>query len=193
VRTFFMETDTGKRRSSDIDEFLSRLTKVDPDKRLTPEALRGIWGRSVQTDVEQIHHLEQQWIENGAHGECESSRGRTFFEKLTEGCELIRIGAPSVLAADSLKENERVRFIAVVPDPRNRFSRARNGEVGLDEGWSIARCVQQAIAEDEYRDKRAIVAIVDVPSQAYGHREEILGIHLACAAAVDAYATARLA
>jgi biotin-independent malonate decarboxylase gamma subunit len=37
------------------------------------------------------------------------------------------------------------------------------------------------------------VAIVDVKSQAYGRREEMLGVHLACAAAVDAYAAARLA
>jgi malonate decarboxylase gamma subunit len=35
--------------------------------------------------------------------------------------------------------------------------------------------------------------VVDVKSQAYGYREEMLGIHLACAAAVDAYASARLA
>jgi len=39
--------------------------------------------------------------------------------------------------------------------------------------------------------RRPIVAIVDVKSQAYGYREEMLGIHLACAAAVDAYASAR--
>jgi biotin-independent malonate decarboxylase gamma subunit len=38
---------------------------------------------------------------------------------------------------------------------------------------------------------RPIVAIVDVKSQAYGRREEIAGIHLAAAAAADAYAGAR--
>jgi malonate decarboxylase gamma subunit len=32
-----------------------------------------------------------------------------------------------------------------------------------------------------------------VAGQAYGRREELLGIHLSCAAAVDAYASARLA
>ncbi|MGP6219584.1 biotin-independent malonate decarboxylase subunit gamma, partial [Pseudomonas paraeruginosa] len=41
--------------------------------------------------------------------------------------------------------------------------------------------------------KRALLAIVDVPSQAYGRREEALGIHQALAGAVDAYARARLA
>ena len=42
-------------------------------------------------------------------------------------------------------------------------------------------------------DKRPIIAIVDVPSQAYGRREEALGIHQALAAAADSYARARLA
>jgi len=41
--------------------------------------------------------------------------------------------------------------------------------------------------------KRALVAIVDVPSQAYGRREEALGIHQALAGAVDSYARARQA
>jgi malonate decarboxylase gamma subunit len=41
--------------------------------------------------------------------------------------------------------------------------------------------------------KRAFIAIVDVPSQAYGRREEALGIHQALAGAADSYARARLA
>jgi malonate decarboxylase beta subunit len=57
----------------------------------------------------------------------------------------------------------------------------------------IAKYVRDVIEEDQNQEKRAIVAIVDVPSQAYGYREELLGIHQACAAAVDAYASARLA
>jgi hypothetical protein len=39
--------------------------------------------------------------------------------------------------------------------------------------------------------RRAIVAVVDLPSQAYGRAEERHGIQLALAAAIDAYATAR--
>ncbi|PCE21793.1 biotin-independent malonate decarboxylase subunit gamma [Paraburkholderia acidicola] len=84
------------------------------------------------------------------------------------------------------------RFIAVVPDPDNRFPRAVDNVVGLMQGWQLARAVRDAIADDAQRaTKRPIVAIVDVKSQAYGYREEMLGVHLACAAAVDAYATAR--
>jgi hypothetical protein len=65
--------------------------------------------------------------------------------------------------------------------------------MGIEEGWAIAHYVREAMEEDRNGDPRAIVAIVDVPSQAYGYREELLGIHQALAAAVDAYASARLA
>ena len=48
-------------------------------------------------------------------------------------------------------------------------------------------------ADRDNPHKRALIAIVDVPSQAYGRREEAYGIHQALAGAVDAYARARLA
>jgi malonate decarboxylase gamma subunit len=53
--------------------------------------------------------------------------------------------------------------------------------------------VRATFAESSEGARRPIIAIVDVSSQAYGRREELLGIHLACAAAADAYASARLA
>jgi malonate decarboxylase beta subunit len=52
--------------------------------------------------------------------------------------------------------------------------------------------VREAVAADGGGDRRALVALVDVPGQPYGYREELLELHLALAAAVDAYATARL-
>src|SRR3546814_10467080 len=53
------------------------------------------------------------------------------------------------------------------------FPRARNGEVGLLEGWGLAKAVDDAIdADRDASSKRALIAIVDVPSQAYGRREE---------------------
>jgi malonate decarboxylase gamma subunit len=58
----------------------------------------------------------------------------------------------------------------------------------------LARTVRDVVEADaDAPRRRPIVAIVDVKSQAYGYREEMLGIHLACAAAIDAYASARLA
>jgi malonate decarboxylase beta subunit len=118
------------------------------------------------------------------------SRGKTWFEALAGA---VPAGDPaSVLCADGTVGDERPRFLAVVPNPEARFPRARAGELGLEEGWALARRVRETVVED-LDDRRALVAVVDVPGQPYGYREELLGLHLALAAAVDAYATARLA
>ena len=122
-----------------------------------------------------------------------SSRGRAWFEALAGAARPAEGGSASVLVTDAALGNQRVRYLAVVPDPAGRFPRARRGEVGLDEAWGLARSVREAVAADRDGDRRALVAVVDVPSQAYGRREEQLGLHQACAAAADAYATARLA
>ena len=122
-----------------------------------------------------------------------SQRGLTWLRALTGQDGLTASGPRTVRVADASLGAETARFIAVVPDAANRFPRARHGEVGIDEAWGLAREVRGTIAADEGRAARPIIALVDVTSQAYGAREELLGIHLAGAAAVDAYASARLA
>jgi malonate decarboxylase gamma subunit len=120
-------------------------------------------------------------------------RGLCWLQALT-GQEGLQPSAPrTVRVADAPLAGELARFIAVVPDPDNRFPRARHGEVGLDEAWTLAQQVRRVMTEDLDRRPRALIALVDVSSQAYGRREELLGIHLAGAAAADAYASARLA
>lgn len=97
-----------------------------------------------------------------------------------------------LLSQGSVPGHDKVFFVGVAPDPQNPFPRARHGEVGLLEGWGLAKAVHWLM--DQERDqarKTPIVAVVDVPSQAYGRREEALGIHLALAAAASAYAQAR--
>jgi malonate decarboxylase beta subunit len=120
------------------------------------------------------------------------SRGETWFEALA-GTDPREAEPASVLCADGTVGDERARFLAVVPNPEPKFPRAREGELGLEEGWALARHAREAVAEDGDGDRRALVAVVDVPGQPYGYREELLGLHLALASAVDAYATARLA
>ncbi|WP_028629127.1 biotin-independent malonate decarboxylase subunit gamma [Metapseudomonas resinovorans] len=120
------------------------------------------------------------------------SRGLNWLQGLAGG-ETLQGFPSSVKVIDGELGNRAARFIAVVPDPHNPFPRARNGEVGLLEGWGLAKAVDEAIEADRDGAKRVLVALVDVPSQAYGRREEALGIHQALAGAVDAYARARLA
>ena len=120
-------------------------------------------------------------------------RGRIWFDALTlNGLPVAGLPA-SVLARDVSLAGQSVRVVAVVPDEKNHFPRARSGEVGLMEGWGVARAVNEVVAADENaQNKRPILAIVDVRSQAYGRREEAFGIHQALAAAGAAYAGARL-
>lgn len=124
----------------------------------------------------------------------DSPRGLNWFNALSAQAREV-VGLPaSVKAADGVLGDRPVRFLAVVADMNNRFPRARQGEVGLLEGWGLAKAVDDAIELDsQHEQKRALIAIVDVPSQAYGRREEALGIHQALAGAVDSYARARLA
>ena len=122
-----------------------------------------------------------------------SARGITWLRALTAQDGVLQGAPDTVRVAEAALGGEPASFIAVVPDPHNRFPRARNGEVGLEEGWTLARQVRKIIASGKDGARRPIIALVDVSSQAYGRREELLGVHLACAAAADAYASARLA
>jgi len=122
-----------------------------------------------------------------------ASRGAMWLRLLTGGAHLAHDWT-TVHACDAILAGRPARYIAVVPDPDNAFPRARNGEVGLVEGWRLASAVREVIALDaDVDDKRPIVAVIDVPSQAYGRREEAYGIHQALAGAVAAYADARQA
>jgi malonate decarboxylase beta subunit len=130
------------------------------------------------------------------------SRGRTWMEALAGNA--VEAPVPSVLFADGEVDGNATRFLAVTPDPESPFHRARNGELGLREAWTLAGLVREAVESDggapedaagqrSSSGRRAIVALVDVPGQAYGRLEETAALHLALAAASDAYATARLA
>ena len=115
------------------------------------------------------------------------SRGLNWLQALAGGQALAGYPA-SVKVVDGTLGERAARYIAVVPDAENPFPRARNGEVGLLEGWALGQALDEVIADDRDKaDKRVVVAVVDVPSQAYGRREEALGIHQALAGAVDDY------
>lgn len=121
------------------------------------------------------------------------SRGLSWLQALADGQAMAGFPA-SVKVIDGTLGDRAARFIAVVPDAENPFPRARNGEVGVLEGWGLGKAVDEIIEADrDQAEKRVLVAVVDVPSQAYGRREEALGIHQALAGAVDGYARARLA
>lgn len=121
-------------------------------------------------------------------------RGRVWFDLLADNMMVHEGAVPSVMIANGNLAEHPCSLILVQPDKNNLYPRAINGEVGLLEGWALADAVHNIVSKDARSEqKSAIIAIVDVPSQAYGRREEALGIHQALAAAVSAYAQARQA
>jgi malonate decarboxylase beta subunit len=118
-----------------------------------------------------------------------TTRGRAWLQALSGDLSPEPI-IPSVLSVTT----DTACYLAVVPDPGNRFYRARAGQVGVTESLALAQAVRDLIEADKNAQyKRAIIAVVDLPSQAYGRYEEIAGLHLAMAASTDAYHTARIA
>jgi malonate decarboxylase gamma subunit len=119
-------------------------------------------------------------------------RGKAWFQAFT-GKNSPMAGDPgSVFTADAKLGEDTARFLCVVPNSAARFPCARRGEVGLEESYTLATRVREAIEQDNSGKKRPIIAIVDLKSQAYGRREETAAIFLATATAVDAYASARM-
>jgi malonate decarboxylase beta subunit len=173
IRTAFKRGVPPVHRSLEVERHLRLLAEVNPTAHLEAAAIQQ--GRNTS---------------KAALTREPRSRGRIWFEALAGVSNQGAGDVGSVLVGDAVLGEDLVRYLAVVPYPENRFPRARSGEVGLEEGWTLAKYVREVIDEDERR--RPIVAIVDVPSQAYGRCEEEFGIFLACAAVANAYADARI-
>jgi malonate decarboxylase gamma subunit len=122
-----------------------------------------------------------------------TSRGRKWFEALSGSNGKQAEGPGSLLIAEATLGQEKVAYIALAPDPNSRFPRARVAEVGVEEGWYGTKAIQSVIEADKNGTKRPIITVVDSKNQAYGRREELVGIHLAAAAIIAAYAEARMA
>jgi malonate decarboxylase beta subunit len=145
--------------------------------------------REIAAQTQKIQDHATVELEPDGAKTSSSGRGRRWYNALMENAAEPAEGK-SLLVGDAQWGPETIRAISVVANPLARFPRARQGQMGVEEGWGIARAIWEAIDSD-LKIKRAIVAIVDVPGQAFGLQEEQLGIHLSLAAAVDAYIAAR--
>jgi malonate decarboxylase gamma subunit len=84
-------------------------------------------------------------------------RGKAWFQALT-GRDAPLAGDPgSVLTADATLGNETARFLCIVPNPASRFPRARQGEVGLEEAYTLAMRVGEVIHQDANGSKRPVI------------------------------------
>src|ERR1700689_2756181 len=123
-------------------------------------------------------------------------RGRAWFEALTGNNQPTSEDPGTVLATEAQIGEETALFLCVVPDPSSRFPCVRDGQVGLEEAFTLAHHLRRVIAEDREMPiarKRPVIAIIDVKSQAYGRREETAGLFFAAATSADAYASASMA
>ena len=122
-------------------------------------------------------------------------RGRLWLETLSDGKATSTLGTQSVLTAEvSLGSSpaDTAVAIAISRDPDSLLPRAANGELGLEQAWTLAEYLRSFIlGEQRCVNKRPILAIVDSPGQAFGRIEEERCISVAAAAVVDAYAAAR--
>ncbi len=172
-------TEAGQHRSQRLDTLASRLATIDPSHPFDPLSLRQLWGRDY-TPVAAPEHSPRM-------GTAPDTRGRTWLRALS-GNDAPDEVIPSVLSATT----DTARYLAVVTDPENPFYRACGGQVGLTESLALAEAVREIVdADRDTAIKRAIIAVVDLPSQAYGRIEETAGLHQAMATTVDAYHAAR--
>lgn len=178
---FIMEEGYQSKRTKGFDFYLSILNQLQVDEKLEPNKVTDLYSRTERLGATKESRERRKSIVH--------SRGRKWFELFCGEGNISEL--PSLMVADKEIDGNKYRFIAVVPDDNNIYPRVRNGELGLREGWYIAKYVWEAIEEDEGKDPRVIVPIVDVPGQAYGYNEELLGLHQSCAASVYAYASAR--
>jgi malonate decarboxylase beta subunit len=177
VRGFLQQGLPPVHRSAQVASLRSRIAALDPSRSCDPQ---------------EAQRKDSEW-QMPDMNETMETRGKHWFQALTGQSAPLPGDPGSVWTADAVLGAENVRFLCVVPDAQGRFPRARQGEVGLEEALTLAARVREVMEADRNGPKRPIIAIVDVKSQAYGRREEIAGIHLATAAAADAYGSARLA
>lgn len=179
--------------SRDLVRLRARLTAVDPTSPPTPAALPALFA-SADGRAASGQAAGAPTAPAPAPAPAPSGRGSAWTAALATAA-VTAVEATVIEAPTALDGGPGV-LLAVVPDPASPYHRARQGEVGLLEGLALAERVTAVVHEDAELDraaKRPIVAVVDLPSQAYGRLEEMVGIHLHLAAAADAYATARTA
>src|SRR5580704_13980747 len=139
--------------------------------------------------------MERQKNRRAAMSQQIGLRGRAWFGALTGNNQPSSGDPGTVLVSEAQIGDETALFLCIVPDPVSRFPCVRDGQVGLEEAFTLAHHLRRVIAEDREKPKakkRPVIAIVDVKSQAYGRREETAGIFFAAAASSDAYASARM-
>lgn len=89
-----------------------------------------------------------------------SIRGKHWFNVLTQNFEAIDTGIASLHVANGQLDGMEISVISIVADEQNLYPRARQGEVGLLEGWSLAFAVDQIIQADRELEKSGALFVL---------------------------------
>lgn len=173
-------------RSENSEFYLSLLDSLDLSKPMTIAEYNEAIAKHQATPVE---------LPTVSEGDkpAAASVGYEWFEALTD-MKNPTSSVGTVYYGESDKFAEDAIVTSIVPDPKNPMYRVRNGEVGLVEGFRMGQILNHVYEEDKDKViKRPIVIVIDVPSQAYGYNEELIGIHVALANSAAAYAKLRQA
>lgn len=173
-------------RSENADFYLSLLAELDLSKPMAIEDYNQALAKH-QTQAVELPVVTEQATPATA------SVGYDWFQALT-GLKNPSSTISTVYYGDSDRFSEDAVVTTIVPDGKNPMYRVRDGEVGLVEGFRMAQILNHIYEEDQNKTvKRPIVVVIDVPSQAYGYNEELIGIHVALANSAAAYAKLRQA
>lgn len=173
-------------RSENSEFYLSLLDSLDLSKPLSIAEYNEAITKHQATTVE---------LPTVSEGDkpAAASVGYEWFEALTD-MKNPTSSIGTIYYGESDKFAEAAIVTSIVPDPKNPMYRVRNGEVGLVEGFRMGQILNHIYEEDKDKViKRPIVIVIDVPSQAYGYNEELIGIHVALANSAAAYAKLRQA
>lgn len=174
------------KRSESSEFYLSLFEKLDFSKPMSIQEFNEVIANHKATPVALPEVTE-------ASTPATNSVGYDWFQALT-GLTNPTSTTSTALYGSSNKFSEDAVVTAVVPDKENPMYRVQNGETGLIEGFRMGQILNQIYNEDKNKEvKRPIVVVIDVPSQAYGYNEELIGIHVALANSAAGYAKLRQA
>ena len=88
-------------------------------------------------------------------------RGKAWLQALTGQNSPLKGDPGSVLTADATLGDNTARYFCVVPNPDARFPCARRGEVGLEESYTLATRLREAIEQDKNGKKTAAVLLLE--------------------------------
>src|ERR1700722_4769181 len=94
--------------------------------------------REITAQTQKIQDHATADLEPDSAKTPSSGRGRRWYNALMENTAenaAERAEGKSLLVGDAQWETETIRAISVIPNPLARFPRARQGQMGVEEGW----------------------------------------------------------